>query len=93
LLSYAFLQDSGIASARYRMMKINGRFLHTSIQREAGVLMNLLFDTRMRARTSPIPSDRIIAKRAIWRLMKKPVRMNRKLLPAVIHSQLAGSKR
>ena len=75
------------------MMKISGRFLHTSTQREAGVLTNRLFDTRIRARTSPIPSDKIIAKRAIWRLMMNPVRMNRKLLPAVIHSQLAGSKR
>jgi hypothetical protein len=75
------------------MMKISGRFLHTSTQREAGVLTNFLFDTRMSARTSPMISERIIAKRAIWRLIKKPVRMNRKLLPAPIHSQLAGSKR
>ena len=49
-------------------------------------------ESRRSASASPTISESTMAMSAISRLIRKPSRMKRRLLPVISHSQLSGSK-
>jgi hypothetical protein len=75
------------------MMKMSGRFRHTSTHAPATTAIGLMRESRASARPRPATSASTIAMTAISRLIAKPSRMNRTLFPLTSHCQLAGSKR
>ena len=91
--SHACFHEDGRPSAKYRIRKISGRLRNTSTHVPATQRKGLNTDRRASASSRPTISAKIIAMIAIWRLMRKPSRMNRALLPVHSHSQLSGLKR